>query len=122
MEEVRVPRLESAKNTTDQSALRGMSNDRQYGYAHLPLTTADSYINGLFNQLARRQNEIPRDLATRQTHLSNNNTRQSAQWGTYTPDQRYRHFLKSTKCVALTLRWQLYAICNNIEKIQSHII
>ena len=30
-------------------------------------------------------------------------TRQSAQWGTYTPDQRYRQFLKSTKYVALTL-------------------
>ena len=30
-------------------------------------------------------------------------TRQSAQWGTYTPDQRYRHFSKSTKYVALTL-------------------
>ena len=25
------------------------------------------------------------------------NTRQSAQWGMYTPDQGYRHFLKSTK-------------------------
>ena len=31
------------------------------------------------------------------------NTRQSAQWGMYTPDQRYRQFLKSTKYVALTL-------------------
>ena len=30
-------------------------------------------------------------------------TRQSAQWGTYTPDQRYRQFLTSTKYVALTL-------------------
>ena len=27
----------------------------------------------------------------------------SAQWGTYTPDQSYRHFLKSTKYLALTL-------------------
>ena len=31
-------------------------------------------------------------------------TRQSAQWGTYTPDQRYRHFLKSTKYVQYSLR------------------
>ena len=30
-------------------------------------------------------------------------TRQSAQWGTYTPEQRYRQFLTSTKYVALTL-------------------
>ena len=30
-------------------------------------------------------------------------TRQSAQWDTYTPDQRYRQLLKSTKYVALTL-------------------
>ena len=30
-------------------------------------------------------------------------TRQSAQQGTYTPDQRYRQFLKSTKYVALTV-------------------
>ena len=33
------------------------------------------------------------------------NTRQSAQWGTYmyTPEERYRQFLTSTKYVALTL-------------------
>ena len=30
-------------------------------------------------------------------------TRQSAQWGTYTPEERYRQFLTSTKYVALTL-------------------
>ena len=30
-------------------------------------------------------------------------TRQSAQWGMYTPGQHYRHFLKSTKYVALSL-------------------
>ena len=30
-------------------------------------------------------------------------TRQSAQWGTYTPEQRYRQFLTSTKYIALTL-------------------
>ena len=36
-------------------------------------------------------------------------TRQSAQWGTYTPDQRYRHFLKSTKYVALTL--EIAVVC-----------
>ena len=30
-------------------------------------------------------------------------TRQSAQWGMYSPDQSYRYFLKSTKYVALTL-------------------
>ena len=29
-------------------------------------------------------------------------TRQSAQWGTYTPEERYRQFLTSTKYVALT--------------------
>ena len=33
----------------------------------------------------------------------NKKTRQSAQWGTYTPDQHYRQFLTSTKYVALTL-------------------
>ena len=52
------------------------------------------------------------------------NTIQSAQWGTYTPNQCYRHFLKSTKYVVLTL--QLAVVCcmlyYNIEKIQSHII
>ena len=37
-------------------------------------------------------------------------TRQSAQWGTYTPDQRYRHFLKSTKYVALTLEMAVVCI------------
>ena len=31
------------------------------------------------------------------------------QWGTYTPDQRYRHFLKSTKYVALTL--EIAVVC-----------
>ena len=36
-------------------------------------------------------------------------TRQSAQWGTYTPDQRYCHFLKSTKYVALTL--EMAVVC-----------
>ena len=36
-------------------------------------------------------------------------TRQSAQWGTYTPDQRYRHFLKSTKYVALTM--EMAVVC-----------
>ena len=36
-------------------------------------------------------------------------TRQSAQWGTYTLDQRYRHFLKSTKYVALTL--EMAVVC-----------
>ena len=37
-------------------------------------------------------------------------TRQSAQWGTYTPDYRcYRHFLKSTKYVALTL--EMAVVC-----------
>ena len=36
-------------------------------------------------------------------------TGQSAQWGTYTPDQRYRHFLKSTKYVALTL--EMAVVC-----------
>ena len=30
-------------------------------------------------------------------------TRQSAQWGTYTPEERYRQFLTSTKYVALAL-------------------
>ena len=30
-------------------------------------------------------------------------TRQSAQWGTYTPEARYRQFLTSSKYVALTL-------------------
>ena len=30
-------------------------------------------------------------------------TRQSAQWGTYTPEERYRQFLTSSKYVALTL-------------------
>ena len=30
------------------------------------------------------------------------NTRQSAQWGTYTPEERYRQFLTSTKYAALT--------------------
>ena len=30
-------------------------------------------------------------------------TRQSAQWGTYIPEERYRQFLTSTKYVALTL-------------------
>ena len=30
-------------------------------------------------------------------------TRQSAQWGTYTPEERYHQFLTSTKYVALTL-------------------
>ena len=38
-----------------------------------------------------------------------NETRQSAQWGTYTPDQRYRQFLKSTKYAALTL--EMAVIC-----------
>ena len=69
MEEVRAPRLESARNTADQSASRSGT--------HLPLTTSDSYVNGLLTQLARGQeqiqNEIPRDLATRQTLLSDNN-------------------------------------------------
>ena len=37
------------------------------------------------------------------------NTRQSAQWGTYTPDQSYRHFLKSTNYVALTL--EMAVVC-----------
>ena len=36
-------------------------------------------------------------------------TRQSAQWGMYTPDQRYRQFLKSTKYVALTL--EMAVVC-----------
>ena len=36
-------------------------------------------------------------------------TRQSAQWGTYTHDQSYRHFLKSTKYVALTL--EMAVVC-----------
>ena len=36
-------------------------------------------------------------------------TRQSAQWGTYTPEQSYRHFLKSTKYVALTL--EMAVVC-----------
>ena len=36
-------------------------------------------------------------------------TRQSAQWGMYTPDQSYRHFLKSTKYVALTL--EMAVVC-----------
>ena len=36
-------------------------------------------------------------------------TRQSAQWGTYTPDQRYRQFLTSTKYVALIL--EMAVIC-----------
>ena len=36
-------------------------------------------------------------------------TRQSAQWGTYTTDQSYRHFLKSTKYVALTL--EMAVVC-----------
>ena len=30
-------------------------------------------------------------------------TRQSAQWGTYTPEERYHQFLTSSKYVALTL-------------------
>ena len=76
-EEERAPRLESARNTTDQSASRGVSHDGQYGGALSPLSTSDSYVNGLLNQLARgqvqTQNEIPRDLATRQTLLSDNN-------------------------------------------------
>ena len=38
-----------------------------------------------------------------------NKTRQSAQWGMYTPDQCYRHFLKSTKYVALTL--EMAVVC-----------
>ena len=77
MEEVRAPRLKSARNTADQSASRGVSHEGQYGGAHSPLTTSDSYVNGLLTQLARGQeqiqNEIPRDLATRQTLLSDNN-------------------------------------------------
>ena len=36
-------------------------------------------------------------------------TRQSAQWGTYTLNQRYHHFLKSTKYVALTL--EMAVVC-----------
>ena len=36
-------------------------------------------------------------------------TRQSAHWGTYTPDQRYRQFLKSTKYVGLIL--EMAVIC-----------
>ena len=35
--------------------------------------------------------------------------RQSAQWGMYTPNQSYRHFLKSTKYVALTL--EMAVVC-----------
>ena len=40
-------------------------------------------------------------------------TRQSAQWGTYTPDQHYRHFLKSTKYVALTL--EMAVVCYMLQ-------
>ena len=42
-------------------------------------------------------------------YTSSINTRQSAQWRMYTPDQRYRQFLKSTKYVALTL--EMAVIC-----------
>ena len=38
-------------------------------------------------------------------------TRQSAQWGTYTPDQRYRQFLKSTKYVHVALTLEMAVIC-----------
>ena len=48
------------------------------------------------------------DLLVR-NHWTDFNARQSAQWGTYTPDQRYRHFLKSTKYVALTL--EMAVVC-----------
>ena len=49
-------------------------------------------------------------------------TRQSAQWGTYTPDQRYCKFLKSTKYVPVALTGDGSCILYNIETIQSYII
>ena len=51
------------------------------------------YTNVLLRQCVRWRSKYAKDQVTRQ----------SAQWGTYTPEERYRQFLTSTKYVALTL-------------------
>ena len=67
------------------------------------------WTNGFDHQLVPGQ-VIKFDNSTNlPTFCAGELTRQSAQSGTYTPDQRYCQFLKSTKYVALTL--EMAVIC-----------
>ena len=71
-----------------------------------PNEMPDMQCTMLVKKLTRRSTRILTPSLQKSTALL---TRQSAQWGMYTPDQRYRQFLKNTKYVALTL--EMAVIC-----------
>ena len=65
-------------------------------------------LDYIYNTILSREKWMPQLALHTSTHWSVPllivySTRQSAQWGTYTPKERYRQFLTSTKYVALTL-------------------